>query len=108
MAIPSPARSIKVRLGTPYFWIVKPIHLAHLRSGNNKHTFKRSNRSTAPLRSNGLNVLNHLNDLNRLFSRFGEQLLHLAHSLFDPDDNRAGDNTVADVEFDDFRNGGDG
>src|SRR5262245_58063059 len=36
-----------------------------------------------------------------------EQLLHLAHSLLDPDDNGASDNTMADVELDDLRNGND-
>jgi hypothetical protein len=66
--------------------------------------FKSFNRSA----QNGLNVLNLLNDLNRLFSRFGEQLLHLTHGLFDSDDYRAGDNAVADIELDNFGNGGDG
>lgn len=43
-----------------------------------------------------------------LCSRFSEQLLHLAHSLLDADDDRPSDNAVPDIELDDFRNAGDG
>src|SRR5262245_12722927 len=109
LVISSPACSIRVRLGTPYFWIVKRsisrICAAVTTSMLKKFKpFKSFNRS-APFKR--FERLAPFERFEPLFSRFGEQLLHLAHGLFDPGDDRASDNTVADVEFNDLRNAGD-
>ena len=108
--LPAPS---SVRLGTPYFWIVnRSISriCAAVTTNIVRQPFKSVFNRSAPFitvklrtASTGSNGLNDLNDLNGLFSRFSEQFLHLPHRLFDADDHGAGDDTVADVELDDFR-----
>src|SRR5262249_27294615 len=93
------------------------IHLAHLRGGYDKHDrkkfqpFKTFNRFTPsfilPRVTGGRKGWGVLSVLTRFSSRFGEQLLHLAHGFFDPGDARGSDNIVADFELNDLRNAGD-
>src|SRR5580765_2845053 len=94
-----PARSINVRLGTPYFWIVK------------RSISRICSAVTTIIRTVGCACgacsSNNQRSQNETRSRFMntiKKFFHFSYRLLNADDNRAGNDAVADIQLDDLGN----